>query len=157
MLVALPAIDPGRGDGRLLALLGATGWLLLAGALAAGMPAVVVPAVVALGSEYAVSLAPAVNGRAPLYAAGLLVVAELSYWSLELRIGIAAEAGTMRVRAVLVGLLTVAAVVLGGIMLGLSGLRLGGGVGWEVVGLVAAVGALALVATLARRAQRGLS
>lgn len=153
MLAAGPAVDPARGDGSVLALLGIAGWLLLAGALAAGLPAGVVPGVVVLGAEYALSLGSAVDGRAPLYAAGLLVVAELSYWSLELRIGITADPGTMRVRAVLVAALTASAVVLGGIMLGLSGLRLGGGLGWEVVGLAAAVGALALVAALARRSE----
>jgi hypothetical protein len=157
VLVAVPAVDPARGDGRLLALLGIAGWLLLAGALAAGVPAVVVPGLLALGAEYALSLGSAVDGRAPLYAAGLLVVAELSYWSLERRIDIAAEPDTVRVRAVLVAVLAAAAIVLGGIMLGLVGLRLGGGIGWELVGLVAAVGALALVAMLARRAQRDLS
>lgn len=150
--MAGPAVDPARGSGEALALLGMTGWLLLAGALAAGFPAVVAPGLVALGAEYALSLGQTVDGRAPLYAAGLLIVAELSYWSLELRLGIAAEAGTMRVRALLVTGLTAAAVVLGGIMLGLSGLRLGGGIGWEIVGLAAAAGALALVAALARRA-----
>jgi hypothetical protein len=157
VLVAVPAVAPDPGDGSLLALLGIAGWLLLAGALGAGIPAGVVPGVVVLGAEYALSLGPALDGRAPLYAAGLLVVAELSYWSLELRIGIAAEPGTTRVRAALVGVLAVSAVVLGGIMLGLSGLRLGGGIGWEVVGLAAAVGALALVAALARRTQRDMS
>ena len=62
-----------------------TATLLVALALAAGRPAAIPFALVLLGAIYAI---PAGERAipAPLYGAGLLVCAELAYWSLELRV-----------------------------------------------------------------------
>jgi hypothetical protein len=108
-----------------------------------------VPAAVALlGAGYALLLVirdPALDGRAPLVAAGLLAAAELAYWSLELRAGIAEDAGALARRVALLLLVALAGMLLGALVLAVAG-ELGTGALWlEALGAAAAVAVLALV------------
>jgi hypothetical protein len=88
---------------------------------------------------------------APVVAALLFVVAELSYWSLELRGSLADEPGTyLRRIAVLAGLLVVT-LAAGTALLVLVEVVTAGGAALDVLGAVAAVGAIALLALAASR------
>jgi hypothetical protein len=85
-----------------------------------------------------------------VYAGGLLTVAELAYWSVELR-GRAHEAERLTERRIaLVAVLALLAISAGGLVLAATSVDLGSGVAIDLLGVAAAVGALAVVASLAR-------
>ena len=70
---------------------------VLAGGLVLRLAVTVPVAIAILGAEYVAILgfeADALDTRAPLVAGALLAVAELAYWSLELRGPVVDEAGT---------------------------------------------------------------
>jgi hypothetical protein len=91
-----------------------------------------------------------VDQWAPVYAGGFLGVAELAYWSTELRGGAQdAEQLTER-RAALIVTLSLVAVAAGALVLAATSVPIGGGVAIDALGVVAAVAALAVVAGLAR-------
>jgi hypothetical protein len=149
-VAAWPALA-GTGEAEVPLLLGLIGWALLATALLMRWAALVAPALAFFGAGYVVSLGPAIDGRAPLYAGLLLLTAELVYWTLELRVPMAAERGTHQVRAVVVAAAVAAGLVLATAMIALTALPpLPGGTALEVVGILAAAGALTLVVLLAR-------
>jgi hypothetical protein len=106
-----------------------------------------------LGAEQAVRLATGpntVDPWTPAYAAGLLLVAELAWWSIEPRVAASSEIGVvLRRLAAVVGMCAAGAVVAALIVVA-AGSPLSGGVELELVGVAAAVGALAVVAGLAR-------
>ena len=111
-------------------------------------------AVVVVGGGYAGSLfvgSDDLDLAAPLVGGGLVVAAELAYWSLELRPRVDAEPPVLRRRALLELGAAAASVAAGGALLGIGTARFGGGASWDAVGVVAAVAALALVARLAGR------
>jgi hypothetical protein len=155
VLAACPAWAAERGAGGLGAT-GAVGALLLALAVLAGRPGWIAWSLVLLGAEYAASLAVAEGGGemdawAPLYAAGLLVAAELAFWSLELRGTAREDAASLRRRLAALSALALAALGLAALVALVTELPGGGGVLWDAVGVAAAVAALAIVARLARR------
>lgn len=132
--------------------------MVLAAALVLRRPGLVAPALVLLAGGYAGTLlvrdADVVDAGAPLVACALLLVGELSYWSVEL-----AATGRAEVRALLrrfgavVGL-TAAALGLAAAVLAATAVPLGGGLAWNVVGVAAAAAAVALIAALAASAGR---
>jgi hypothetical protein len=127
--------------------------LLLVGLLLR-VPAAIPAAMVVLGAEYAALLAVedgALDGRAPVLAAALFAIAELGYWSLELRDAVADEPGTYLRRLGLLSGLTLGALAVGELMLVLVDLSERGGIAIEAVGVAAAVAALAIVAAAGRR------
>jgi hypothetical protein len=90
------------------------------------------------------------DSRAPLVAAALLAVAELGYWSLELREAVADEPGTYLRRAALLAVQLAGVTTVGVVLLAVvEGIETGG-VAIQVLGVLAAVGALALLALAAR-------
>jgi FtsH-binding integral membrane protein len=126
--------------------------------LAAGLVlsrAIAVPAaIVLLGAEYVAILAferDALDTRAPLVAGALLAVAELAYWSLELRAPVVDEPGTYLRRTGLLALLVVGVVGVGACVLALVEVVAAGGVAVDILGASAALGALALLALASRR------
>ena len=128
--------------------------VVLAAGLALNVAAIVPVAIGLLGAEYVVILGfevDALDTRAPLVAGALLAVAELAYWSLELRASVVDEPGTyLRRIAVL------ASIILGVVATGIGALAVvevvsAGGVAIDVLGAAAAIGALALLAHAARR------
>jgi hypothetical protein len=134
-----------------LALLGAAAVLLLALSVAAALPSLVPWPVVLLAAEYAWSLGGGdVDTLSPLVAGMLLVIAELAYWSLELRSRTHDAERLVERRAGLIAALGIGAVALGGLVLAATSVQLGAGVTTDLVGVAAAVAALAVVATLAR-------
>ena len=117
------------------------------------MPAAIPAAIVVLGAGYAAMLAvegDLLDTRAPVLAAALFAVAELGYWSLELREAVADEPGTYLRRLGLLSGLTLGALALGQLMLVLVDVSERGGIAIEAVGVVAAVAALAIVAASGR-------
>jgi hypothetical protein len=111
-------------------------------------------ALVFLGAAYAGSLFlpdRGVDRQAPLVAAGFLLLAELSYWALELRTPVSPEPGMLSRRAVVVATAGLGALVVASVAVVATAIPLGGGVLVDLVGVAAAVAALAVVARLAQR------
>ena len=127
-------------------------------ALAAGLvlrqPVVIPAAILLLATPYVAMLGFELDGldtRAPLLAALLFAIAELAYWSLELRGTLADEPGTYLRRIALLSGLAVITVAGGTIVLALAERVPAEGSAFEVAGAAAAVGAIALVALAVRR------
>jgi hypothetical protein len=136
-----------------LGLLGAAGVVLVLLAVALGRAGLVAAGLVVVLAGYAASMvardSAALDPAAPLVGGTLLVVAELAYWSVELR-GKESESRSVLVRRLaMLAALTAGAVGLGAGVLAATALPLGGGLVWNLVGVAAAVAALALIARLA--------
>jgi hypothetical protein len=152
LLAAALAFAAGSPDPALLALGGASVFVLVVG-LALGRAAAVPWAVVGLGAEYAVSLrGEELDGRVPLFAVGLLVVAELAYWALQLRRGPRDEPGMAQGRIVALLIAGTTGLIAGSLLVVVGSVPLRGGLAVEALGLTAAVGALMILLSLARRA-----
>ncbi len=134
-----------------LGLIGIAAVLLLALAVATGLPSLIPWPLVLLAAEYALKLGGGpVDQWAPVYAGALVGIAELAYWSLELR-GRAQDAERLTERrAGLIVSLAVGAVAVGGLVLAATSLRIGSGIAVDVVGALAAIGAIAVLAAVAR-------
>jgi len=127
--------------------------VLVAG-LVLSLPVTVPAAVALLGAEYVGLLAfdaDALDARAPLVAGALLAVAELGYWSLDLRGLVTDEAGTYLRRIAFLALLVLGVIGVGAVVLTLVEAIAAGGVAVDILGAAAALGALALLALAARR------
>jgi len=140
-----------------LAWLGALGVLLAAGA-AWRYPSLVGGAVAVLATEYGVSLyhqRELVDARAPLLAAGLLLLAELAFWSAESHGALRDDRGVVVHRLAVLAVLALAAVALAALVLIAAELPLEGPVARLALGVAAASTVIALIAALSRgRLQR---
>jgi hypothetical protein len=143
-----------NGDrARVLLATGIVGVCTLVAGVAARQTVAVTVGVVFLSGAYAAHLIvddPALDARAVLMAAGLLLTAELGCWSIELRSELTREPGRHLRRlvaeiALCLGGLAVSALVLAAADLG----RLGG-IGIELAGAAAAVALAWLAAELLR-------
>lgn len=135
------------------AALGVLGTLVLAAGIAFRFAPAVPGAVALLGAAYVLLLGferDTLDVQAPLVAAALLAVAELAYWATELDGAVADEPGTYLRRGAILALLLLATVGLGAALLALVGAVAAGGLAFDLLGVGAAVGALALVALAAR-------
>jgi hypothetical protein len=135
------------------AVAGALACLLLGAGLALRLPLTVPLAVLALGAGYGVSLGVeggALDTRAPALGAALFLLAELAYWSLELREAVADEPGAYLRRVGLLSALALGALAVGAGLLAVVDAGERGGVALEALGAVAAVAALAIVALATR-------
>jgi len=133
---------------------GSLAGLLLAAGSTLRLPVGVPLAVLALAAGYATSLGiegEALDARAPVLAASLFLLAELAYWSLELREGVAEEPGAYGRRIGLLSALALGALALGAGLLAVVDAGERSGLAFEALGAVAAVAALALVALTTRR------
>jgi hypothetical protein len=151
-LAAYPALES-EDLGAPLGVLGAAAGLLLAFGLVTRLAPLIPPALVLLGGGYALYLAietETVDPWAPVYAAGLLVLAELAYASVEHQAA-PDEAAMLARRVATMVALAVGAVVLGTILLATASVGSGGGLAVHALGAVAAAAALALLALLAWR------
>ena len=153
-LVAAAVLREGGHDVLLLAIGGGAFALLLAGlvlrwsgALAAG--------VALLGAQQATRLAlgsDAVDVAIPLVATGLLLVAELAWWSIEPRVPAWWQAGVVWRRVGTLVLACTGSLVVSSLVVVAAGAPVGGGTLLELTGVVASVAALAVLAAIARRA-----
>jgi hypothetical protein len=125
--------------------------VLLALGLAASLTSLLPWPLVVLAGLYAWTLGGgSIDQWSPVYAAGLLAVAELAYWSLELR-GRAQDAERLiERRTALVATLTLVAIGAGALVLAATALPIGSGVPTDLLGAAAAVAAVAVFAALAR-------
>jgi hypothetical protein len=154
VLAAYPAAEPARLR-ELVVASGALALGLLLASLSFGWAAGIAWTLVLLAGEYAGALAAndqtVVDPGAPLYAAGLLLLTELAYWSLELRGRGREEHRVVVRRLTALGALAFGSVVLGAFVVVVTAAPLGGGLVWDVIGVGAAAGTLAILARLARR------
>jgi hypothetical protein len=128
---------------------------VLAGALALRKPVAIPAAICVLAAPYVVTLvfeSDALDTRAPLLAGLLFAVTELAYWSLELRGPVADEPGTYLRRVALLAGLVVGTIAAGTAVLALVEVVAARGLAMDILGAVAAAGAIALLAIAARRA-----
>ena len=125
---------------------------LLAVSLAVPLPSLFPWPLVVLAALYAWTLGGGeIDQWAPMYAGAFVAVAELSYWSVELR-GRAQDSERLTERrAALIAVLSLLGVTAGGLVLAATSLDVGSGILLDLVGVAAAVGALVVVARLARR------
>ena len=147
----------GAPDPRAPAVLaGAAGAVVLGTGLVLGQPRPVPFGLALLGAAYVVALLerpPGLDPLAPAFGAGLLLAAELAYWSLDARAPARRDPGLQRRRAFRVAGLAGAAFVLDACVAAgaaLGGLA-GGGLPLSLLGMAAAVGTLGVAAALAWR------
>jgi len=140
----------------LVAVLGAAAVLALLLGLVAGWAGLVPWALVLCGAEYAAFLVirgESIDAYAPFYGVGLLLAGEVAYWALEPRTS-GAEPGLLARRITLIAATCLAAGGVGGLVLSASELVFHGGLLLEAFGVAAAVGALFLLARMARAEQQ---
>jgi hypothetical protein len=134
-----------------LATIGVIAFATLAFGLAWRRSQPLVWALVLLGVDYAVWLelgTHALDQRAPVIGAGLLLTAELAFDSLEPEIG-SLRSTAVHARVIALAVVVLASVGIGALVLGAASLPLEGGIGLTVAGVGAAVLALALITRLA--------
>jgi hypothetical protein len=151
--VALAGVAQSGEQQLALLAVGVVGLFWLGLGLALRWSAAMALGVVLLGGEQALrlTLGPGtVDPWTPVYAAGLLSTAELAWWSIEPRVPAWSDAAVvLRRLGTIVGVGAAGAVVAALIVLA-AGAPLQGGLGLELVGVLAAIGAVAVVAGLAR-------
>jgi hypothetical protein len=129
--------------------------IFLAAALAGRFEGLLPWALVLAGAAYAAFLVirgSTIDAYAPIYGAGLLLVAELAYWSMEHRRASPPHEGLAVRRGTLVLAGCVGAGGVAGLILAMAELSISGGLWLEALGVAAAVGSVALLARLAREA-----
>jgi hypothetical protein len=136
---------------------GALAALVLALAIWRGWPTLVAWALALLAAGYALALSfgperATIDAAAPVVAATLLVVAELAYWSLELRDPGRWEGPLLARRLAVLAALALVSLALGSVVVVVTTVDLDGGLGLTFLGVAAAVATLAILAGLARRA-----
>jgi hypothetical protein len=107
-----------------------------------------------LGAEQAVRLATArssVDPWTPAYAAAVLLVAELAWWSIEPRVAASSQPEALVRRLLTLVGICAGAGLLAALLVLVAGAPLEGGVGLELVGVAAASAAVGVVAAVARR------
>jgi hypothetical protein len=146
--------ESGGADRGILLAVGAPVPVLLAAGLAARWSGALTVGIALLGTQQAVRLAlghDALDEWAPLLGAALLLCAELAWWSIEPRIPAWSQPGLALRRVATILALCLVGAGLGAVLLVAAGSSLSGGVPLELAGVVAATGAVAVVAYVARR------
>jgi hypothetical protein len=137
--------------------LAALALLALVAALVLGWSALVPASIVLLGASYATQLAlddPTLDVKAPLVGAGLLLTAELGFWSLEERQRVQTDRGESLRHLGFVAGLALTALVVGASLLAVADLARTRGLAIDVLGAAAAAAALLVVVLVARRDAR---
>jgi len=145
--------SPGVHRGLLLAVAAPVPVVLLVG-LALRWSAALTGAIILLGAQQAVRLAlgtDVLDEWAPLVGGALLLCAELAWWSIEPRVPAWSQPRLALWRLTSVLLMCVLGAGVGAAMLVAAGSSLSGGVPLELAGILAATGAVAILAHVARR------
>jgi hypothetical protein len=127
--------------------------LWLAVGLSARWNAPLVLGFACLGAEQAVRLTGGpsrVDPWTPVYAAGFLLAAELAWWSIEPRVPAWSDLEVLVRRVLAIVALCAGGALLAALVVLAAGAPLHGGVGLELIGVAAAVTAIAVVAAVAR-------
>ena len=133
--------------------LGGGGVLWLGVGLAALWNAPLVLGIACLGAEQAVRLTDGpstVDPWTPVYAAGFLLAAEFAWWSIEPRVPAWSDFEVLVRRLLAIAACCVGGALLAALVVLSAGAPLHGGVGLELIGVAAAVAAIAVVAAVAR-------
>ncbi len=137
--------------------LAAAGVVALLAALVLGWSPLIPVSIVLVGAGYGAQLAiddAPLDMAAPALAAGMLVTAELAYWSLEERARVRGEAGSSLRHGGFVAALGIAALLAGYALLALADALRASGLAVDLVGAAAAAATLFAIALAARgRAQ----
>jgi len=153
---ALSALPLARGSedvrigGARLAILAL---LALLAALVLGWSPFVPLSLALLGALYATQLRvdhEPLDSAVAVFAAGLIVTAELGYWSLEERVRVETERGEALRRLAFVALLGVGSALVAEVLLALADAIQVNGLGFEVMGAAAAAALLVTIAVLSR-------
>jgi hypothetical protein len=139
--------------GLLLVALGGAGLLWLGVGLSARWNAPLVLGIACLGAQQAVRLigGPSrVDPWTPAYAAGFLLAAELAWWSIEPRVPAWSDWEVLVRRVLAIAACCVGGALLAALVVLAAGTPLRGGVVLELIGVAAAVTAIAVVAAVAR-------
>ena len=134
--------------------LSVVGIVALVAAVVLGWSTLIPAAIVVVGGVYATQLAiddAGLDGAAPVFAAGLLVTAELAYWSLEESECVRGDAGDGLRHAAFVAALGVGALLVASLLLALVDAVSTRGLAIDLLGTVAAAAALFAVVFVARR------
>ncbi|HEU5065629.1 MAG TPA: hypothetical protein VFT86_07035 [Gaiellaceae bacterium] len=135
--------------------LGGAALALLAFGLLVRWPGALGLGLAALGSEYAVLFAAegsTLDRLTPVYAAGLLLVAELAFWSIERRVPAWSEPTALEWRLARLGAACVGAAGVASLAtVSAAAATGGGGVVLEGFGVGAAIGSVVILALLMRR------
>ena len=137
--------------------LAALAFLAIVAALVLGWSSLLPASVVLLGAAYGMRLQVddvVLDAKAPLLGAGVLLAAELGYWSLEEREDVHAEPGDDLRRIGFMAGLVLAGLAAAAILLAVADLGRTGGLAVDLLGAVAAVAALVVVFLAARRPQQ---
>jgi hypothetical protein len=155
VLLLFPVLAAGRLVG-IAALAGSVAALVLLAGIVLGAGSLVGAGLVLLGLDYGASLATksgtAGYGVVP-YAAGLVLAAELAYWSLEAP----REWALVRRRALLVAALAGASSAVAALVVAVASASSGRSVVFELIAFAGAIATLALVAWLSASAARARS
>ena len=133
----------------------AAGWTVAALALITRQPALLPLGLAGVGAAYALFLSlgrDAVDPRAPLVAAMLLLAAEFGFWSLEARDARSEGAALVR-RLLLMAVVALGSGLVASLLL-VAAADVSGGVGLEALGVLAAVVTVAIVVVLTTRSAR---
>ena len=134
--------------------LSVVGIVALVAAVVLGWSTLIPAAIVVVGGVYVTQLAiddAGLDGAAPVFAAGLLVTAELAYWSLEESERVRGDAGDGLRHAAFVAALGVGALLVASLLLALVDAVSTRGLAIDLLGTVAAAAALFAVVFVARR------
>jgi hypothetical protein len=156
-VLAWPLARAGRLGG-LVATLGALGGVLLVVVLWREWEELLPWSLATLGGAYTATLLlhrHAVDGGAPLVAAGLLLCGELAAWSLDERWQMRVEPAVLRTRAVALGALILAGLAAAAAVVAVAGAATGSGLAWTTLGAASAVGAVGTGVALLRRGYGG--
>ena len=140
-------------NGLLLLALGGAGMLWLSIGLVMRWNGPLVVGIASLGAEQAVRLATGpskVDPWTPVYAAGFLLAAELAWWSIEPRVPAWWDPEVLGRRVFAIAACCVGGALLAARVVLAAGAPLHGGVALELIGVAAAVTAIAVVAAVAR-------
>jgi hypothetical protein len=153
VVAAVPLARGGEAFEEVDVRLAAVAVVALVAALVHGWSWLVPAAIALVGGSYAVELAvddAQLDTAAPVVAAGLLLAAELAYWSLDERSRAAGDPGQSLRRAAFVAITAAGALVVASALLTLVDDVRGRGLALDVVGAVAAVTVVVTVLVTAR-------
>jgi hypothetical protein len=156
VLGVLAAIPVARASGSLQRVevrIAAIALLALVAALELGWTPLIPVSIVAIGAGYAAQLAiddEGLDGGVPVVAAGLLVAAELAYWSLEERDRVQGDGGERLRHVVFVAALALGALIVAAALLALVAAVRTTGLAVDIVGAAAAAVALFAIVIAAR-------
>jgi hypothetical protein len=152
-LAAITALLRLGGHELLLLIVGAAAVAALLAGLLLRWSAALAVGVALLGAQQALRLelgSDALDAATPVSAGALLLAAELAWWSIETRVPAWSQSGVGALRTATVLLVCAAATVVSALVALAAGASVGGGTVLELTGVVAAIGALAVVAWVAR-------